>query len=521
MTKFVMTYRRSFDTARRAREEGLKTLETAFEQINATGDIQIASALPDLPSPRTRSSTLIFDMDRSKVDELERRMPNDVLIEEVVEYTKLEENVPFDLLRVGPADVSDQLRAAPLHNGYAGKGRCIKIEVFGARRSHERLPGAEVHVFVDGSGGVRERITLRTDNSGTAMLDLADFYRIRSIIAVPYAHFWAKELRGDPGRSTQMRAVCELLPTNGPGGWWHDALYPRLNVDNGKTPEGKPIKVGVIDSGCGPSPALGHVKDGGKFLDGHYSSAGFDTGSHGTHVCGIIGARIANTAVPFQGIAPGVELHSVGVFPPDGRANQGDIANAIDYLVEEQGVDLINMSLGSNVGSKILEDAINAAFNAGTLCVCAAGNAAGPVYHPARLPQTIAVSSIGKTGRVPLDAQPGYPAENALFGSDDLYAAAFTNYGPEIDFAGPGVGIIAPVPDRFGTEHCFTAMSGTSMAAPAVCARIAILLAEDPNYVKMPPSEQRSRFVRNLAISKAVSLGLPRNYEGRGLPARN
>ena len=72
---------------------------------------------------------------------------------------------------------------------------------------------------------------------------------------------------------------------------------------HGSSEEGdQAIKVGVIDSGCGPHPALDHVTDFGSYIDGEYDqNGGLDSGSHGTHVCGTIGARGQGTSIPFWG----------------------------------------------------------------------------------------------------------------------------------------------------------------------------------------------------------------------------
>jgi subtilisin len=72
----------------------------------------------------------------------------------------------------------------------------------------------------------------------------------------------------------------------------------------------------------------------------------------------------------------------------------------------------------------------------------------------------IAVSAIGLRSAFPPgsvgEADVALPVSTA---DPDIFVAAFTNVGPQIKFAAPGVGIVSTVPGGF------TAMSGTSMSA--------------------------------------------------------
>ena len=257
----------------------------------------------------------------------------------------------------------------------------------------------------------------------------------------------------------------------------------------------------------------------GAFIQGEYLPAGgADSGSHGTHVCGIIAGDTRNNPLPFFGIAPSVEAVSVRVFPEDSPANQGDIADAIDLLVDRHKVHLINMSLGAAEKSDILDQAIQNAENHGSLCICAAGNNGGRVHYPGAFPSTVAVAALGELGHVPLDSLHALPTNPRLFGSSQLYSADFTNFGDEICVACPGVGIIAPVPSRFGLEDPYAAMNGTSMASPIACAALAIQLSKDAAYLEMDRAAQRTRYARNVLTTAARTVELPREYEGSGLP---
>jgi len=475
MATFILTNRLSGRAA--ARDEG-----RAHAAMSASLNLLEQFKTPTLAVRRhaggaaMRRETVIFEGAPQEMDRLRREMPGEVIVEEAMEYRKLPLDPPMDLLRATPMDVATMMRAEAMSARHSGAGAVLEIAVLGRRRSHDPLEGAEVHVFLAGPAGMRERLQARTGADGMARFDVASFFSLLGVIVAPYSEFWPTVARGGSMRR-RIQVLCEPLPKGGPAGWWHDETGVKVDALLGCGAV-RPIRVGVIDSGCGPHPALGHVRDGGAYVDGVFDpQGGADSDAHGTHVCGTIGARGAGVDIPFWGVAPGVDLFSLRVFPPDGGANQGDIADAIDHMVAENGVDIINMSLGGPGRSAILEDAVRAAHEAGVVCVCAAGNDAGPVSFPAAFDECVAVAALGLLGVVPPDSTPALPTDPALFGDRQLYAADFTNAGPEITCIAPGVGIIAPVPQRFGLHAPAAAMNGTSMASPVTAAALATILS--------------------------------------------
>jgi subtilisin len=477
----------------------------------------VAGQISVLNKPQNSSpsqwTTFIQAADVHAVERIRASVTKDVVVEELIEFRK----ATFDLLGAGPLDLAAILRSEAVAPDYAGGDEELSVTVRGAGRKHVPLAGAEVYLILMGSGGVREVLRTKTDEDGEAKFKFADFYNILSVIVAPYSEFWPRVVRGGPS-GRKLNVICESLPNNGPSGWWHKALGIRADADYGKFGNTR-IKIGVIDSGCGPHRAVDHVLRRGAFINGTYDAdGGYDSGAHGTHVCGTIAGNSQNNALPFYGIAPGAEVSSVRVFPEEGSANQGDIADAIDFLVEQDQVHLINMSLGADARSVILEQAIKNAFEQGVLCICAAGNNAGGVSYPAAFTDAVAVSAVGELGFVPLDSLPALPTNPALFGKSQLYAADFTNFGREVRIACPGVGIIAPVPDRGHHESPYASMSGTSMASPIACAALAILLSRDKAYIRMGRGRQRARYARNMLTTSAQTIELPREYEGSGLP---
>jgi subtilisin len=232
---------------------------------------------------------------------------------------------------------------------------------------------------------------------------------------------------------------------------------------------------------------------------------------HGSHVAGIIASR-GGGADGVRGIAPGVRLRSYRVFGKGAEgASNFAIAKAIDRAVSD-GCDLINMSLGGGPKDEATHSAITDARAAGVLVFAATGNDdRSPVSFPAAESLALAVSAMGRKGTFPAgttefgDIAPPAGADKADF------IASFSNVGPEVDFTGPGVGVISTVP-----TDLWAVMDGTSMACPAVTGAAAKLLATQPAILAMPRDEARSDAMAKAIFDAAVSMGFPPTMQGQG-----
>ena len=201
----------------------------------------------------------------------------------------------------------------------------------------------------------------------------------------------------------------------------------------------------IIDSGVDfDHPDL--TVDQGRsrsFVEGQTSAD--DENGHGTHVGGIIGAK--NNTFGVLGVASGASLVSLKVLDKDGDGNLSYIIQALAYLSTIADVgDVVNMSVGGESGSDILDQQVKNIAARGIYFAIAAGNEnkLANLSSPARA-----------------NASNIYTI-SAIDSLDNF--ASFSNYGNDVvDFAAPGVHILST-----WTDNRYAYASGTSMAAPHV-----------------------------------------------------
>lgn len=196
------------------------------------------------------------------------------------------------------------------------------------------------------------------------------------------------------------------------------------------------------------------LRNGRTFYKGTNLNNCGDPNGHGTHVAGIIAARLNNAGV--VGVAPKVQLYAIRVLDASGSGYVSDVARGIIEAVKgpdgaigtTDDADVISMSLGGP-HSPVIYDAVLYAYNNGAVLVAAAGNE-GSSYpsYPAAYPEVIAVGAININYQVP----------------------SWSNRNPDI--VAPGVSINSTLPrNRYGI------MSGTSMSCPHVSGVVALIQA--------------------------------------------
>jgi subtilisin len=170
-----------------------------------------------------------------------------------------------------------------------------------------------------------------------------------------------------------------------------------------------------------------------------------DENGHGTHVAGIIGAK--NNNIGMLGVASGATLVSLRVLDKDGNGTLSAMIQALAYVnANAKAGDVVNMSLGEDGISEILDQQVQATAAKGIYISLAAGNdgKAANLFSP------------GRTNGANI-----YTV-SAVDSLDNF--ASFSNFGNDVvDYAAPGVRILSTYKDGK-----YAKMSGTSMAAPHV-----------------------------------------------------
>jgi len=220
------------------------------------------------------------------------------------------------------------------------------------------------------------------------------------------------------------------------------------------------VKVGVIDTGVDAShPDLrGRIGLGVNLLNENMPP--YDDNGHGTHIAGTIaaGGRPGGMA----GVAPGAVVCPVKAFDQAGNAFVSDIVRGVEWCVRN-GVDVINMSFGTNRRNRSLHAAVRFAVRAGVVVVCSAGNGGRRLKtdYPARYRETISVGAVDAAGRI----------------------ARFSNRGADVDLYAPGKNIRSTWPGGL-----YYRLSGCSMATSHVSGVVALMLGCDrrltPKLVK-------------------------------------
>lgn len=232
---------------------------------------------------------------------------------------------------------------------------------------------------------------------------------------------------------------------------------------------GKNVKIAVIDSGISPHDDL---SISGGYSAVSYTSSYKDDNGHGTHVAGIIGAK--HNGYGIDGIAPEAQIYAVKALDQNGSGDLQGLLKGIDWSIAN-GMDIVNMSLGTSSDSQILHDAMDKAYEKGVLLVAASGNEGigKPVNYPAAYSSVVAVSATNQHNQL----------------------AAFSTTGNQVEFSAPGTDITSTYLHQY-----YATGSGTSQATPHAAAMFALLKQRDPGNTNV--------HLRALMQKNIVDLGI-------------
>lgn len=252
-------------------------------------------------------------------------------------------------------------------------------------------------------------------------------------------------------------------------------VYDAWNVSKGDG-----VVIAVLDSGIDfahPDLQGKYISRGKDFINGDDGAS--DDHGHGSHVSGIAAASTSN-GVGVAGVGYNTLVLPIKVLSGTGSGTYAQVISGIYYAIDQRA-KIINLSLGSNVPTGMMEQAIDYAWQSGALVVCAAGNAGSPApIYPAAYQGCLAVGATDQTDR----------------------RANYSSYSDAwVDVAAPGSGIWSTyLGGGYGD------MTGTSMASPQVAGVAALVWARNPSWT-------------NVQVRAAIENGadaLPGQQLGRG-----
>ena len=243
--------------------------------------------------------------------------------------------------------------------------------------------------------------------------------------------------------------------------------------------DGSGVKVCIVDSGIDTSHrdlANMNMVAWRDFVNNQQEP--YDDQGHGTSMAGIL---VSDGWM--KGVAPKVDLYIAKALSGNGSGDDGDVAEAIDWCVE-QGVNIISLSLGGAPGlipfnpfsGRDSGDAAEDAIEQGVVVIAAAGNDGGPnddgdVAHPSSERLVISVGGVTEDGSHWSGSSIGDNNGN-LF--PIILPRQDPNKKPEVVAPAKGV----PVINNQGT---WSIVDGTSAATVFVTGAIALLIEANPN----------------------------------------
>jgi subtilisin family serine protease len=309
----------------------------------------------------------------------------------------------------------------------------------------DRVSGTAVVALSIPAGSTEESFSTRLASDPRLVFAETDTY---------LAHI---EVKGNPVHLAFDSALSDpifLAQWSAPIGTYSSGS-PLLQIDLGsvqKRTTGAGVTVAVLDTGVDDTHALlqGHVYAGFNMIDPAAppldAADGLNNSAvgHGTMVSGII-----------LRVAPDARILPIRVLNGDGLGSAIDVSNGVMTALRN-GARVVNMSLGSSVRSKTLDEAMNAAETAGVTVVTAAGNGGvDAVQYPTSRANVLVVASV--------------EADNTK--------SPFSNYGKRVSYVAPGSGIRSTY-----LNGGFASWSGTSFAAPFVSGEAALILALHPEF---------------------------------------
>lgn len=287
---------------------------------------------------------------------------------------------------------------------------------------------------------------------------------------------------------------------------------------------GTGVGVAVIDSGVAPHPDLNNANGVSRvvynqsFVAGNTSAV--DQYGHGTHVAGLLGGSGLSSGTAngypatYAGMAPNVNIINLRVLDQNGSGTDSQVIAAIQEAIalkSTYNIRVISMSLGRPVFESYtldpVDQAVEAAWKAGIVVVCAAGN-------NGRFAATDGFGTIGVPANDPAVITVGATMTLDTATRVDDKIASYSSKGPTVldhivkpDLVAPGNNMVSlrvpgstldttypqfEMTSTNGTSQYFV-LSGTSMATPIVSGAVALMLQQNSS---LTPDQVKARLMK-------------------------
>ena len=307
---------------------------------------------------------------------------------------------------------------------------------------------------------------------------------------------------GKPDKPSKSTGGDRIVPSD-PTSWGVEYVYSGGADESLKeTSGGEDVTVAILDTGVDKDHPdlknrIAQCKDfthpKAVVRDGKCD----DRNGHGTHVAGIIGADGGDDGLGIYGIAPEVSLWVYKVCDVSGSCWADDIAGAIRHAAD-MSVNIINLSLGSDVEIPMVSAAMDYAKEKAALVVVAAGNdgpESGTIDYPAAHLYAVSVGAFDFEFNVPDWSSRGVnPGENE-----------YVKEAKEVEFAAPGVEI-----ESTWKDGGYSTISGTSMGTPFITGLAAKLWDGDAEITRT--------LLQTLAKPNDIGVDGDDNATGFGFP---
>jgi thermitase len=342
----------------------------------------------------------------------------------------------------------------------------------------QAVPGELIVRFRPGVAAAATQTTLRSLNLSTVQSIGNPALGIQLVRTAPANQAQALQaLRSNPtvayAEPNGIMSIPQVLPgraTNAPRtpvAYPNDAMFKDQyahkmteSVKGWEIQKGRPdLVLAVVDTGID----LKHPDLAAKLTKGYdmvdKDEDPMDGQGHGTH-CASIAASLTHNEIGVAGYAPNVKVMPVRVLDNRGSGTWADVADGIMWAADN-GAQVISLSLGGGSDAKVVADAVAHAIAKDSVVVAATGNG-------------------GNNRKSYPAAYPGVVAVGATDSQDQR--ARFSQYGEWVSVTAPGVDILAAFPTYASgmPGKDYGAISGTSMATPAVAGLAALVRSQYP-----------------------------------------